>query len=826
MLIIDNIGLPMPSKASVYDEVMDAWTKAMVMADKLISGMAQSVQDADALLGLCAWHIYPDICAIGLKSTMVEQKDRLVKKGGLLTIGLSNAQDRERTGISWSMPLAHLRHYGKAEVSQSTVASTTSRVPFPQIIYIAMGSIMSTWESQHAQLENLCNFLITFEAALKAYLQRAWDLVSHENHSTNDDNRMAKAQIDDLRQRLVVPPSSSPSSLGRYRRDWPSLLSHQAERFLKSTENEKRAIDRYVALGRRRYPSFLAESDIHPLPYFNLCDPGNYVQLLKPERRVAALREMAQVLGKRINLDSAIIRYIHARDVLGYQMVEYATIYPQVIPGTSRRSHRRWIVLPSLVEHSHLRSQQVSNCIKRSLEIMRLLAEPCGFLDSSCFSILDRGSEDTLTLDDVLSDGSSFQQIRSFRWLRKPDPYTLEYLCQHPACHGDPWSVEQRVLGWQLGHLPDAFAGNDYNLLYGSSNTAAVFQPSSAWRRFDISLPSDYIVQALASQEFDVLLFVLNLSNLAVPSLHGKDSSEYFKSLAALAHAQEIYDMLPEAEADLNVLKTPLSQCKWAREESSNTGTASLACVCWFDTGYVDLKRTDLEGVLAVSSANSLYALELLLRDPAHRAQGHRLSHLIGNVGKPGLALLLSPRDTLQMEPDLDTWQLVNHAPYDGVLEDNFATTSLHLALTGHEQRLNIRSQQGTRDKEVFYLEIVVSAYERGTWVADLDLFHLLHGNNQYISPYCPHDEPVSHTQTAFSDLTSVDNWYEYFDRPPNSGVIRAHGNWLARLALASISLADKDPLIVINSDKVCWACIEDLLRQREQTIEERLFLC
>ena len=102
-LIIDNMVMPMPMRVNVYDTVVDAWTKAMIMVENVVSGMPQSVQSGEALLGLCAWHLYPDLCAVEHSTTIVHQGDTLVKIGGLVTVGLRRDRGEDGTGISWSM---------------------------------------------------------------------------------------------------------------------------------------------------------------------------------------------------------------------------------------------------------------------------------------------------------------------------------------------------------------------------------------------------------------------------------------------------------------------------------------------------------------------------------------------------------------------------------------------------------------------------------------------------------------------------------------------------------------------------------------------------
>ena len=52
MLIVDNMDLPILHKSSMYGDVMRAWTQAMIVVENLLSGVAQSVNTGEALLGL------------------------------------------------------------------------------------------------------------------------------------------------------------------------------------------------------------------------------------------------------------------------------------------------------------------------------------------------------------------------------------------------------------------------------------------------------------------------------------------------------------------------------------------------------------------------------------------------------------------------------------------------------------------------------------------------------------------------------------------------------------------------------------------------------
>lgn len=198
---------------------------------------------------------------------------------------------------------------------------------------------------------------------------------------------------------------------------------------------------------------------------------------------------------------------------------------------------------------------------------------------------------------------------------------------------------------------------------------------------------------------------------------------------------------------------------------------------------------------MAVSTANSLYVSEIMFCDPFH-VPAHTLWHVTGNIGKPGLALLLSRKNTSLREPDLETWHGVNHADFDGIIENNFEATSLHLSLTGCEQSLNL-GRHGARDTEAFYEEAVVSAHDHGNWVADLNILQSAHliddarrtnrNTNGILVFYdavvehflanCDHSVDAKTAHYLFECLTSIDSWYEYLDLPKNAAFVRVRKN-------------------------------------------------
>ncbi|OQV02370.1 hypothetical protein CLAIMM_07575 isoform 2 [Cladophialophora immunda] len=69
MLIIANVNIPVNYDMEVYASVKAVWKSAVESMEKLVSGMPQAVNSGPTLLGLSAWHLYPDILTFGKDST-------------------------------------------------------------------------------------------------------------------------------------------------------------------------------------------------------------------------------------------------------------------------------------------------------------------------------------------------------------------------------------------------------------------------------------------------------------------------------------------------------------------------------------------------------------------------------------------------------------------------------------------------------------------------------------------------------------------------------------------------------------------------------------
>ena len=302
------------------------------------------------------------------------------------------------------------------------------------------------------------------------------------------------------------------------------------------------------------------------------------------------------------------------------------------------------------------------------------------------------------------------------------------------------------------------------------------------------------------------------------------ESDPHIKSLKAVSTAAMIYRRLPNTTIEIRVLQRQLWQAQWVPKLplptpiSLTKGLAilglqpyvlsrseSFACITMFESGQYDLNPDDLKNVMAMSSGDSLYISATLLQDPFEPDSG-LIRRVIGNIGQPGIVFLVSPLVPLIKSPSISEWPQIDRAIFDGEFRDCFASTSLHLSFTGANDSLNVEFT-GAQDTEVYILETLISVYDRGKWIADIDPSRAGLCLNLRRLPPCRGDNQCN-TRTQRSHTICIDNWLELIDASEEDvSLVRAHKNWQARLAATLISI-QKGYNTVVLSDKVCPSCL------------------
>jgi hypothetical protein len=187
------------------------------------------------------------------------------------------------------------------------------------------------------------------------------------------------------------------------------------------------------------------------------------------------------------------------------------------------------------------------------------------------------------------------------------------------------------------------------------------------------------------------------------------------------------------------------------------------------------------------------------------------MKHILGNIGKPGLVVLVPPSEApLAPEMTNDSWVLSSLAPFNGVPNDCFTETSLHLSFSNYHVPIVEADARGQQDASLFILESIVSVRHFGNWIADIDVLSSLKAD--IISSFPPAGN-CAHKENEPPDfpLTAIGTWEEILDLPPGPVVAMAHGNSMARLAIVGILAGHRNKRVQgvkVCPPKVCWKCL------------------
>jgi len=166
-------------------------------------------------------------------------------------------------------------------------------------------------------------------------------------------------------------------------------------------------------------------------------------------------------------------------------------------------------------------------------------------------------------------------------------------------------------------------------------------------------------------------------------------------------------------------------------------------------------------------------------------------------------------------EVEIEKWNQVLHAPFDGASEDNFTSTSIHLSFTEYQMPFDVGNRGGI-DNDLYFVETLISVLDRGKWVADLDVLALHRAQQTLLRRGAFDEKCLKHASSRFpKHLISFDTWEEVLDTPEKLGqsfvgVVRAHESWMGRLAAACVSVQKgyRTVLLPPGYDQIaCWSC-------------------
>jgi hypothetical protein len=807
-LILENIDAPVNSDMKVYSSVMAAWKIAVSSMEAILEGKPQGfenagLRDGALLLGLCAWHLYPNLLVLGKKPVELSLNDPLMPSGVTITIGLQRPdEDHDRRGIYWSLSLAHLRYYGRPVETERAFNLRTSRLTFEELAPVIFGSLIHRWKNLGSDPRSYAGW---FEAFYDALLQ--------DEGNRNPEN---SSGVTSRTHSLWVFKSSI---------NWLRMLINAATAILETKETGQSPSGRLCNLGIRHGHRLLGDSPADPgEELFGLCNPSILLSIMKgPEEQITYLRHIAK--KRDLNGRSAYIRYVDTRTEVGPRPFQYASARPQVRSKSCLKDrdthsstvsenlpesqiHRRWLHCqpPREVPRQDMISLQRS---KRKYP----------------FSAEDNDLE-SRELPHLISSRvqAGFIEIH----VHNQDQFVSDL--QNPMVFST-----RRTISNPAPNLFHSSRDNVYQCYFGDPNTAALFvqvhgtSPSRATYSKD-----QYDTSVRYLHNIDDIRWALQAGLLDMNALWGhilifsQKNSQLCHPLRALTTGANIYNLLPGATVAIEIMKRPILATQWAlttaRQADSGSfplqpfpisRTETFACVAYFESGHCDIQPHNLHSVMAMSSGDSIFVAAPLLCDPVERPHPYELRRIVGNVGRAGITMLTPPKSPMMQEAELENWNVINHVEFDGNPEDNFEGTTLHLYFTNYNVPISI-GDIGGQDPEVSLLETVISVQDGNKWVGDIDPLSALESRWLKWLPrtsLCRHKMPTK-PRTKF---VAIDNWMELTETMESMAVVRAHKNWTARLAATSFSVMRGEGgkfYTVVCPEDMCWECSFDALER------------
>ncbi|KAI4257518.1 MAG: hypothetical protein L6R42_005605 [Xanthoria sp. 1 TBL-2021] len=301
--MLDTAKLMVNREKNTFRSVMTAWKDALKAMNCLISGMPQRVQNGAILLGLSAWHLYPDLVLLSSARPPVRQKDPLISHLGVLTIGLEDSSLSDAP-VVWSLPLAYMRYYGEPKLITGIAGRSNTRITMDLFAYIVLGSVVTPWVTSAfvPDPSSAIGILQKFSSFAKTTLTKPSNSTAR-NYPGFNENAQHFAKTSWIGQLLLAAESYE----------------------INDNETERSTAMKLIALGGR-HKNFLCPASSHPAPLFGLTDFSQTLGLMKDaESRVAFFREYASSLG--LAPDRYVIRNTTQADGRPV-VVEYATTRP------------------------------------------------------------------------------------------------------------------------------------------------------------------------------------------------------------------------------------------------------------------------------------------------------------------------------------------------------------------------------------------------------------------------------------------------------------------------------------------------------------------
>ncbi|KAF4622802.1 hypothetical protein G7Y89_g14223 [Cudoniella acicularis] len=765
MLVIDNLDIPVNHDMKVYSSVMEVWKTALQSLERMVIGMPQSLHDDGAiLLRLSAWHLYPDLLVFsGLEEPKnISIKDPLIK-GGVLTIGLQMEWNDDSKAFFTAIGdlfdrVNETDKAGDLSCKQSFCGEFRRLDPnWLQTLIVATRSITDTSEIERDTILRLMN----------VGMKHGKHLLGASQSSTPIFGLCA------LKRLLPLLRSCEPK-IRVFRQLATRYNMPDADVVIRFEVYPDRFNDLRVNIEQGEMNSSGLDLEIAAIPdetpsSFDAKDIAGFAGWLGLEQEQEQEQDNKEGRSSG-NLPlppikpSVVVFQPPAKPQGSLHQIshhfEYTSASPQICRSAKRTLvgkecsnaiYQRWLKKAEFWIHNATPAdpRMCCDCIGKCREDFCA----CFRRNTPCTSACQTSAPNNCHDECENSEAARLFASRLSNLQAVGEECFLQD--EHFKCWSDN-PDRFKVL------IDDKWI--EYALFAGDPNTAAIFvrQNFKTWNPVE---GGSYFPEPEDLWPFS------------------SDNSLY-QSLKALAIAAEVYRLLPGATVDISVIKNSTSDWKWARGlvdtgaesnyidalqtsllEGLKSGflnrNGTFSRVAAFESGHCDIDPNLLDGVMALSSGDSIFVAAPLLCDPIEKLEAYELRRILGNVGRTGISMLVPPSNLLIRSVGPEMWNVVNHIDFNGKGEDDFKGTSLHLSFTEYNPPVSL-GLHGAQDAEVFILESIVSVHDHGKWIADLDILGVLGNLLRYKQEDCSHGIG----ELPAKKFTAIDTWDEFLDRP------------------------------------------------------------
>ena len=864
MLIINNVRMPVNTNQEPYESILAAWTSAMNAMEKLICGTPQRVQDGAILLAISAWHLYPNMQVLSNRVKDVNPGDALMASS-MLTVSSFGASDA-REGVYWSLPLSRMRYYSPPVVSERSLASDTSRISMDEFQIVFLGAFVAQWKRICSD-EERCSMLIVrlYERYqrvskrvppwFKLLADAALRLTEARGHLQDQYRKLLKLGSRRCEGFLHDSEYSPPAMFGLE-------YFHILVKCLQNPEERIRLLRHAAELRKNKNTSLLLRyKKIHK----SSGTSHQYATVLPHERqshkRTAAHQIKPSAGYQRYAIGHALESTVACDEFCGCKDLTAGVCFcTENNARCTINCHPNPDMClapdPPLVHQCQKPCSEASRCVgclNKQLQIElagegeeALLIHPDSLdrIDDLQFR-LRKPDEPGMTTYGLWLGHGSIAAVFQDKDIETYDSYSGSVADMPSAVMNeiekvvlsdsfDPGILNldtccKHWLGEGYQQLRDStralvFASKIYASMPGSTVSIEVINSrlyNTAWagsvpyRKKIVAVPpygmwwhsdDDAIRQSYLGGHLDLTPGTNAYTTSMVESvIQGSQAAGIINRVSQNGFGYMWTDSRDGPQ------KRQREDANGFGSDFSNYGShklrRSFACIAWFDSGEFDIPLDNLRGVMALVNGDSIYVASSLLSDPSAYTSNNPIRRVFGNLGRSELSLLVPPSDPRLAKPDLSSWKLINHALFDGQLQDCFGGTSLHLTFTDSEDTV-FMGNRGLRDRQVIMLEALVSIDDRGRSLGDLDILSMF--TNPHVRKLypCSHSDMERSTFNQQDHLIALDCWEEFLDPPGSTAILRASGNWQARLAAAAAA-AQLGKRVVVLSEKPCLQCLE-----------------